>query len=102
MDVCTVFSLKYNSQNIPIAIVMYDIMCQYGVNFVTRVQEYQFLDLPFKVEVRKGIGLFHVHGHEEKCFAQFAPSFVRGMGQVDGEIVETLWAPLTSDKSYMA
>ncbi|KAA1480150.1 hypothetical protein DENSPDRAFT_790015, partial [Dentipellis sp. KUC8613] len=61
--------------NIPIAIVMYDIMCQYGVNFVTRVQEYQFLDLPFKVEVRKGIGLFHVHGHEEKCFARFAPSF---------------------------
>ncbi|KAA1478357.1 hypothetical protein DENSPDRAFT_854906 [Dentipellis sp. KUC8613] len=69
-------------------------MCQYGVNVVTRIEEYQFLDFPYDIEVRTGIGLFHIHGHQEKCFARFSPSFVRGMGQVDGEIVETLWAPL--------
>ncbi|KAI6008143.1 hypothetical protein F5J12DRAFT_782381 [Pisolithus orientalis] len=41
-----------------------------------------------------GIGLWHVHGHCTECFPQYAPNFIVGAGQVDGEIMETLWSSL--------
>jgi hypothetical protein len=42
----------------------------------------------------QAIGLFHVHGHVNQCYARFAPNFILGTGQVDGEILETLWLVL--------
>jgi len=33
-------------------------------------------------------------GHQDKCFPRFAPTFIPGAGQTDGEILETLWAVL--------
>jgi hypothetical protein len=32
--------------------------------------------------------------HEQDCFAKFSLNFIHGAGQQDGEILETLWAPL--------
>ena len=40
----------------------------------------------------RGIGLFHVHGHQAACYPRYSPDFMQGVGQVDGEVVETLWA----------
>ncbi|KAA1478925.1 hypothetical protein DENSPDRAFT_742297, partial [Dentipellis sp. KUC8613] len=96
MDVCSVYSLQYNSEGIPIMMIIYDIMCQYGIHFVARVHSYKLLNLPANVEIRKGIGLFHIHGHVDECFARYTPSFLPGSGEVDGEIVETLWPPLNA------
>ncbi|KAA1479544.1 hypothetical protein DENSPDRAFT_743719, partial [Dentipellis sp. KUC8613] len=96
MDVCLVYSLQYNSEGIPIMMIIYDIMCQYGIHFVARVHSYKLLNLPANVEIRKGIGLFHIHGHVDECFARYTPSFLPGSGEVDGEIVETLWPPLNA------
>ncbi|KAI6006503.1 hypothetical protein F5J12DRAFT_782792 [Pisolithus orientalis] len=45
-------------------------------------------------QICPGIGLWHVHGHCTECFAQYAPNFIVGAGQVDGEIMETLWSSL--------
>ena len=37
---------------------------------------------------------WHVHSHKAKCFSQYAPNFIPGAGQVNGEIMETLWSSL--------
>ena len=41
-----------------------------------------------------GIRLFHIHGHQDTYLARYSPSFIEGGRQIDGETIETLWAPL--------
>ena len=59
-----------------------------------RVNDSTFLKLPDNLELRLGIGLFHIHGHQDTCLARYSPSFIEGGRQIDGETIETLWAPL--------
>ena len=73
---------------IKLIIVLYDVMCQYWKNLQRRVDREPFLHL------NPNIGLFHVHGHKDECMPMFAPTFIPGTGNIDGEILETLWAPL--------
>ncbi|KAN0129865.1 hypothetical protein V8E53_012337 [Lactarius tabidus] len=82
MDYSLCKALSYNMDDIPVALVMYDIMCQYGVHLKERLQT--------------GIGLFHIHGHQDSCLPRYSPSYIPGAKQVDGEIIETLWAPLNN------
>ena len=83
-------------KDIPVALLMYDIMCQYRVNFRKRIKKSPKLTLSKSLELRTGIGLFHIHGHQDSCLPQYLPSFISGAKQVDGEIIETLWAPLNN------
>ena len=39
------------------------------------------------------IGKFHLNAHVKESFPRFSPNFVEGIGQVDGEIMETNWNP---------
>jgi hypothetical protein len=41
-----------------------------------------------------GIGLWHVHGHQDSCYVQYASNFIEGIGRIDREIMVTLWACL--------
>lgn len=72
----------------------YNVNCAYWENLVSRCEKSETLSLPDGVEFFRGIGLFHVHGHQDSCFVRFAPSFISGAGQLDGEIIETLWVGL--------
>ena len=83
-------------EDVPVALVMYDIMCQHSVHFKDRVKNSPELSLPSTLELRTGIGLFHIHGHQDSCLPHFSPSYIPGAKQVDGEIIETLWAPLNN------
>ncbi|KAH9031538.1 hypothetical protein EDB85DRAFT_1847537, partial [Lactarius pseudohatsudake] len=96
MDYSICKALSYNMEDIPVALVMYDIMCQYRVHFQARVKNSPELSLPSSLELRTGIGLFHIHGHQDSCLPRFSPSYIPGAKQVDGEIIETLWAPLNN------
>ncbi|KAN0138606.1 hypothetical protein V8E53_003594 [Lactarius tabidus] len=96
MDYSLCNALSYNMENIPVALVMYDIMCQYGVHFQERVERSPELSLSTSLELRAGIGLFHIHGHQDSCLPRFSPSYIPGAKQVDGEIIEMLWAPLNN------
>ncbi|KAH8980291.1 hypothetical protein EDB86DRAFT_2835413 [Lactarius hatsudake] len=89
-------ALSYNMEDIPAALVMYDIMCQYGVHFQQRVERSPELSLSDSLQLRTGIGLFHIHGHQDSCLPHFSPSYIPRAKQVDGEIIETLWAPLNN------
>ena len=96
MDYSLCKSLSYNMEGIPVALVMYDIMCQYGVHFQERVDRSPELSLSNSLELRTGIGLFHIHGHQDSCLPRYSPSYIPGAKQVDGEIIKTLWAPLNN------
>jgi len=96
MDYSICKALSYNMDDIPVALVMYDIMCQYGVHFKERVKNSPELSLSSSLELRTGIGLFHIHGHQDSCLPWFSPSYIPGAKQVNGEIIETLWAPLNN------
>jgi hypothetical protein len=94
MDYSLCKALSYNMSGIATALVMYDIMCQYRVHLEERVEKSPELSIPSTLELRTGIGLFHIHGHQDSCLPRFSPSYIPGAKQVDGEIIETLWAPL--------
>ncbi|KAH8985226.1 hypothetical protein EDB86DRAFT_2810309, partial [Lactarius hatsudake] len=96
MDYSICKALSYNMEDIPVALVMYDIMCQYGVHFQQRVERSPELSLSDSLQLWTGIGLFHIHGHQDSCLPHFSPSYIPGAKQVDGEIIETLWAPLNN------
>ncbi|KAH9022520.1 hypothetical protein EDB83DRAFT_2231091 [Lactarius deliciosus] len=96
MDYSICKALSYNMDDIPVALVMYDIMCQYGVHFQERVKRSPELSLSSSLQLRTGISLFHIHGHQDSCLPRFSPSYIPRAKQVDGEIIETLWAPLNN------
>jgi hypothetical protein len=94
MDFCISEAMKYNMNGITQALLSYDLMCQYWKNFERRFEGNPYLIFPQAVEMRRAIGLFHVHGHVDHCYARFAPTFIPGVGMVDCEVLETLWAAL--------
>jgi Kyakuja-Dileera-Zisupton transposase len=94
MDYCLSEAMKFNMDRVNRSILLYDIMCQYWKNIKKRFDGNPYLTFPEGVEVLRGIGLFHVHGHKDECYARFAPTFIPGAGMVDGEVLETLWAVL--------
>ncbi|KAG1776220.1 hypothetical protein EV702DRAFT_1046372 [Suillus placidus] len=65
-----------------------------GIEGGKRVDESPYLDLPWGMEIIPGIGLWHVHSHRDKCYVQYASNFITSAARIDGEIMETLWAPL--------
>lgn len=94
MDYCVHMALHYNMAGILRVILYYDIICQFWKYLRRRFRGNPHLHFPSGVEILRAIGLFHVHGHIDSCYSRYAPSFIEGAGQVDGEILETLWAVL--------
>ncbi|KAH9928247.1 hypothetical protein B0H21DRAFT_712169 [Amylocystis lapponica] len=94
MDYSFSQALGRNMENIQRVILLYDINCQYGVHLRQRFTESPYLHMPRRLKIVQGIGLFHVHGHQDACFMCYSPTFIPGTGLVDGEILETLWSSL--------
>ncbi|KAI6096195.1 hypothetical protein F5141DRAFT_1067825 [Pisolithus sp. B1] len=45
------------------------------------------------LEIVPAVGKFHLAAHKLSCFPRYSLNFVKGAGHLDGEILETLWAP---------
>ncbi|KAI0258462.1 hypothetical protein BC834DRAFT_847349 [Gloeopeniophorella convolvens] len=75
-------------------LILYDIMCHYGVHLVKRITDSKLLPIIEELEILMGIGLFHVHGHKDTCLCHFSPSYIIGAGLTDGEMIEWLWSAL--------
>jgi hypothetical protein len=73
-------------------LIIYDIACQWAVNFWKRVQLNKTLKFPKFMEWMVAIGKFHLAAHEPACYWQHTLNYMLGAGQLDGEIMETLWA----------
>ena len=94
MDYALVHSLQHKVNPVQQVIHFYDVNCQYNKNLHRCIANNQFISLPPDLKIVPGIGIWHVHGHQTQCFAQYAPNFIPGAGNVDGEIMETLWSSL--------
>ncbi|KAG2002277.1 hypothetical protein CC2G_004478 [Coprinopsis cinerea AmutBmut pab1-1] len=97
MDYAWLRALKMGRlDGVPWALLVYDINCQYCINFARRIKRYRNPGLkpPAGLVIVNAIGLWHVHGHRPECYARFAPSFVSGAGKKSGEILEPLWVPM--------
>ncbi|KAG2058431.1 hypothetical protein BDR06DRAFT_980321 [Suillus hirtellus] len=94
MDYTLCHALSHHTDGLSQAFTFYDINCQYNKHFWRWVSESLYLSLPSGMEIIPGIGLWHVHGHQDKCYVRYASTFITGAARIDGEIMETLWAPL--------
>ncbi|KAG1722441.1 uncharacterized protein EDB91DRAFT_1240218 [Suillus paluster] len=65
---------------------------QHNMDGITRAAD--FLTMILELTVIPGIGLWHIHGHQDSCYVRYASNFIEGIGRIDGEIMETLWARL--------
>ncbi|KAI6024926.1 hypothetical protein BKA83DRAFT_4124738 [Pisolithus microcarpus] len=86
-------ALGYCSESITKALVIYDVGCQWSVNFRSRVKNSPSLLLPPALEIMPAVGKFHLAAHKLSCFPRYSLNFIKGAGHLDGEILETLWAP---------
>ncbi|KAH9031107.1 hypothetical protein EDB85DRAFT_1866005, partial [Lactarius pseudohatsudake] len=93
MDYSIFKALNFNREGIEAALISL-IHVSMGVHMMERVNGSNYLKLPDNLELRLAIGLFHIHGHQDTCLARYSPSFIEGGRQIDGETIETLWAPL--------
>ncbi|KAF8834188.1 hypothetical protein BDN67DRAFT_992716 [Paxillus ammoniavirescens] len=66
----------------------------FSVHFSARVSKSDYLKLSDSIQIIWGIGLFHIHGHQDVCLSRYSPDLIPGIGKVDGEVLETLWSQL--------
>jgi hypothetical protein len=76
------------------ALIVYDICCQWSIHFRQRVSESDFLELYDSMEITGAVGKWHLAAHIPECFPKFSLNFVKGSGEVEGKILETLWSGL--------
>lgn len=94
MDYALCQALKHNADGIQRLLTFYDVNCQYHKNLKDRIAESFYLDIQQDLHIISGIGLWHVHGHQDSCFIRYTSNFILGAARIDGEIMETLWALL--------
>jgi hypothetical protein len=93
MDYSICNAVKYPSGDIGSALIIYDVACQWSIHFHERVDRSYHLSLPPSIKILPAIGKFHLSAHKLQCFPRFSLNFITGAGHIDGEILETLWAP---------
>lgn len=88
--------MSYRTEGLPGALDIYDINCQYCKKFWARIKNRPVeLGLPENINEDTlifAVGSFHLSAHVPECFSQFSLHFVNEIGNIDGEILETLWA----------
>ncbi|PPQ79182.1 hypothetical protein CVT26_000453 [Gymnopilus dilepis] len=90
---CKAFKFT-NTDKCPCILYCYDVNCQYHKNLFKRVEQGRYLNFRIGLNLIPSIGMFHVHGHQDVCYARFAPRFIPGMGTPDGETLERLFSVL--------
>jgi len=75
-------------------IAIYDVACQWSIHFQKRVKESPYLEIPQGLSLVPAVGKWHLGAHVPECFPKYSLNFVDGIGQIDGEILETLWWPI--------
>ncbi|KAG1900024.1 uncharacterized protein F5891DRAFT_980638 [Suillus fuscotomentosus] len=94
MDYALCKALKLNAEGIRHILTFYDVNCQYHKHLQDRIANSPLLKMHDKLEITPGIGLWHVHGHQDSCYVRYASNFIQGAARINGEIMETLWVPL--------
>ena len=75
-------------------ITIYDVACQWSIHFQKRIEGSPYLEIPQGISLVPAVGKWHLGAHVTECFPKYSLNFVDGIGQIDGEILETLWWPI--------
>ena len=70
-------AVSYKSQDMPRAIIIYDVACQWHKNFSTRINNCAALSWPEEIEITPAIGKFHLSAHKPYCFPRFSLMFLK-------------------------
>ena len=73
---------------------IYDVICQWIIHFLERVDGSSYLEIPEGMSLIPAIGKWHLGAHVPECFPKYSLNFIQGIGQIDGEILETLWSSI--------
>ena len=85
--------LNFNSYELQEALLIYDINCQYLVNFFNWLYDARYyLEIDQDMKLFGVIGKFHLLDHVDGCFSKWSLNFMKGACHIDGEIMETLWS----------
>src|ERR1700677_4767300 len=87
-------ALNYQTQGLRGAINLYNVSCRWILNFRDRVAAGEYLNFPDFEQFVAAVGKFHISAPIKKCFVLVSPNFIKGIGQIDGGILKTLWAAL--------
>jgi Kyakuja-Dileera-Zisupton transposase len=86
-------AMNFNSTGLPERLLVYDVNCQYMVNFDKRIKVVsKYLSLDPEVKILGAIGKFHLADHVDSCYSKWTLNYMNGAGHIDGEIMETLWS----------
>lgn len=84
-----------NRPSITRLFVVYDIACQYKVNFQSRMAELPLkMQLSPKVQIDWGIPKCHCPAHKIECQLPHSMNLKPGVGRTDGEGIERDWAAI--------
>jgi hypothetical protein len=73
-------------------LLIYDIACQWIVYFKERVKHGKMLNVSDFQTWLVAIEKFHLAVHVKSCYWLYTLNYMKGVGLIDGEIMETLWA----------
>ncbi|KAG1723311.1 uncharacterized protein EDB91DRAFT_1087858, partial [Suillus paluster] len=68
MDYTLCEAAQHNMDGITRAVTFYDINCQYNKHLHVQVDRGQFLTMIPELTIIPGIGLWHIHGHQDSCY----------------------------------
>ncbi|KAG0707289.1 hypothetical protein DFH29DRAFT_796932 [Suillus ampliporus] len=77
-------ALGHNMDGLCWAFTFYDVNCQYNKHLWQHVDESLHLSIPPGMDIMLGIGLWRVHGHQDKCYVWYASNFIPGAVRIDG------------------
>ena len=82
---------------IKLMFLSYDVVCSWSIKWPERLAaspDSLGKHVPDNINIKRGIGSFHVHGHRRDCLARYGFCFCEGSGAIEGEMVETIWSYL--------
>src|ERR1700683_3873957 len=72
-------------------LLIYNVYCTWVLHLKEIVAKGEFLSLLEHFKLTPVVGKFHLGAHIKECFYKYLLNFIEGSGQIDGEIMETLW-----------
>jgi hypothetical protein len=97
MDYTICQGSSYNSNGLKSLLVVYDVCCQWRKRFLDRLNANNYLQLPPSIptaNITYAVGKFHLSAHVDECYAMHSLNYVLGAGQLERELMETVWGPL--------
>ena len=97
MDFSICAGSSYNSDGLKTLLIIYDVCCQWCKRFLDRLAANNTISLPASIPhdgITYAVGKFHLAAHIKECYPLYTLNYMLGAGQLDGELMETVWSPM--------